>query len=101
MTTDPVEFKTVIEWRSDIAAAPRDKRILMIATSIVPNEAGNLPDIVVAHWYVGTERWVVANVYGETRSGARLALKPIYWAELNDLPPAVGLRALRIEDFRG
>src|SRR6266403_2263127 len=31
-------FKTEIEWRSDIASAPRDRRILMIATSMVPND---------------------------------------------------------------
>jgi hypothetical protein len=94
-------FKSEIEWRSDIAAAPRDKRILMIATSMVPNEINDMPDLVVVHWYEGTEQWVAADVYGEPRPGARLALKPIYWAELGNLPPGTLLRELTIEDFRG
>ena len=94
-------FKSEIEWRSDVAAAPRDKPILMIATSMVPNQANDTPDMVVAHWYYGSEWWVAANVYGDPRPGARLPLKPIYWAELGNLPPGVSLRGLMIEDFRG
>src|SRR5260221_1333478 len=94
-------LKPEIEWRSDIASAPRDRRILRIATWMVPNEVNDMPDVVVAHWYEGTERWVAADVYGEPRSSARLALKPMYWADLSDLLPEISLRPLTIEDFRG
>jgi hypothetical protein len=87
--------------RSDISAAPKDRRILMIATSTAPNEVGIGPDIVLAHWYEGSEWWVAADIYGESRPGVRLALNPTYWAELGDLPSDISLRPLKIEDFRG
>jgi len=92
-------FKTEIEWRSDISAAPKDRRILMIAIPIVPSQAGGLPDLVVSHWYEGTERWVTANVEGESRP--RLELRPMYWAEFRELPPGVKLRPLTFADFKG
>jgi hypothetical protein len=90
-----------IVWRDDIANAPMDQRVLMIATPIVPSHLGNLPEMIVTHWYEGTERWVIANVFGESRSGARLELKPIYWVDLCELPGGVNLRPLSDEDFKG
>ena len=90
-----------IDWRKDVESAPRDQRVLMIATAIIPSHVGNLPEMVVAHWYEGTERWVVADVWGENRRGARLEFKPIYWAELCQLPEGVTLRPLTTDDFKG
>lgn len=90
-----------IVWRNDIANAPKDQRVLMIATPIVPSQVGHLPEIVVAHWYVGTEQWVIANTFGESRRGARLELNPMYWSELCELPAGVILRPLSDEDFKG
>jgi hypothetical protein len=90
-----------IVWRDDIANAPKDKRLLMIATPIVPSHDGTMPEIIVAHWYLGTEQWVVADTFGESRRGARLELNPIYWAELCELPAGVTLRRLDDADFKG
>src|SRR5260370_42024059 len=87
-------------WRKDIANAPRGQRVLMIVTPIVPSHVGNLPEMVVAHWHVETECWVIANVFGESRRGARLELSPIYWAELCELPAGTTLRPLDDGDFR-
>jgi hypothetical protein len=89
--SDHIVFKAEIKWRVDIAAAPKKEPILMIAAAI-PSHVGNLPEMVVAHWYEGNECWVVANVWGENRRGVRLELKPICWAELCDLPAGVDVR---------
>ena len=53
-----------IVWREDIANAPKDRRLLMIATPVVPGHVDTLPEMVVAHWYEGSEQWVIANVFG-------------------------------------
>jgi hypothetical protein len=63
-----------IVWRKDIANAPGRERVLMIATPIVPSHDGTMPEIVVAHWYVGTEQWVIADTFGESRRETRLEL---------------------------
>jgi hypothetical protein len=90
-----------IVWRDDIVNAPKDQRLLMIATPIVPSQVGHLPEIVVAHWYVGTEQWVIANTFGESRRGVRLELIPIYWTDLCELPAGIILRRLDDGDFKG
>jgi len=90
-----------IVWRDDIANAPKDQRVLMIATPVVPGYVDTLPEMVVAHWYEGNEQWVIANVFGEGRSGARLELIPIYWANLCELPADITLRRLDDADFKG
>jgi hypothetical protein len=90
-----------IVCRKDIANAPRCERVLMIATPIVPSHDGTMPEIVAAHWYVGTEQWVIADTFGESRRGARLELNPIYWADVCELPAGVNLRPLSDEDFKG
>jgi hypothetical protein len=94
-------FASEIEWRSDISAAPKDQRILMIATPIVPGHVDLEPEIVVAHWYVGSERWVIADTFGEPRKDPRLELIPRYWAHFGKLPPDIKLRPLGIGDFKG
>ena len=94
-------MSTRIEWRSAIEAAPRTRRILMIAKPIVPGHADVEPEIVVAHGYEGAQRWVIANTFGEPRKDARLPLIPMYGADLGELPPDVIPRRLDIEDFKG
>jgi hypothetical protein len=43
-------MSTQIEWHSDISAAPKDKRIFMIADAFIPSQVGHSPDLVVARW---------------------------------------------------
>jgi hypothetical protein len=80
-----------IVWRDDIANALKDQRLLMIATPVVPGHVDTLPEMIVAHWYEGNEG----------RSGARLELIPIYWADLCELPSGVTLLRLDDADFKG
>jgi hypothetical protein len=48
-------FNSEIEWRSDIDAAPKDRRILMIVNPIVNGHADVQPEIVVGHAYEGRQ----------------------------------------------
>jgi hypothetical protein len=93
-------YKSEIEWRSDISGAPRNRRILMIATSVVPNQIKE-PEIFVAHWHGGSQGWVIADTVGEPRRQPRLDLNCLYWAELGELPPGIVLRRLDLRDFNG
>jgi hypothetical protein len=54
-----------IDWRKDIANAPTDRRVLMIAKPSVPNTV-SMPEVMVAHWYRALECWVAADLSGET-----------------------------------
>jgi uncharacterized protein YceK len=96
-------FKSEIEWRSDIDAAPKDRRILMIVTPIVNGHADVQPEIVVGHSYDVPQNWVIADTFGEPRkNAARLKLIPRFWAELGTLLPRdVNLRPLGVGDFKG
>jgi hypothetical protein len=85
-----------IVWRDDIADAPKDQRLLMIATSLALNHISELPEIVVAHWHQNG-RWVAS----ENHRGERPALEPIYWAVLPDLPSGIISRPLTGEDVMG
>jgi hypothetical protein len=72
----------------------------MVAKAVIPSQAGNQPDIVVAHWHSGLEQWVIGDVAGEDRKGVRRTLVPIQWAEI-ELPPETELRPLTVEDLKG
>ena len=51
-----------IVWRKDIANAPKDRRVLMIAMALPLNHIEERPDIVVAHWHEQNEHWVAIEI---------------------------------------
>jgi hypothetical protein len=65
----------------------------------MPN-ADLLPDIVIGHWYDGTEEFVPARVPFDEQLHPRSALRVLWWAEMPDLPPDIKLRKLALEDSR-
>jgi hypothetical protein len=54
-----------IDWRKDITNAPKDQRVLMIATALPLNHIEERPDIIVAHWHSQNESWVAIDVPGD------------------------------------
>ena len=91
-------FKSEIEWRSDVRDIPRNRRVLMIAIPVTPDQPDAEPEIVVAHWHPGSLSWVAAGSAGDRRRVSRIQLKPIYWADLA-LPAGLTLRRLDLRDL--
>lgn len=94
-------YKSEIEWRSDVGQAPKNRRVFLIATPMVSNEANVAPEIVVGHWHGQRGAWVIADTAGESRRDPRIELKPMFWAELGTLPFGIILRRLDLRDFNG
>jgi hypothetical protein len=84
-------MSTQIEWHSDISAAPKDKRIFMIADAFIPSRVGHSPDLVVARWNKNLSTWETAQVVGEQLKDAPVKLRPLYWADVGELPPNIAL----------
>jgi hypothetical protein len=89
-----------ILWRKDLANAPKDKRVLMIARAIVPNTVEREADVFIAIWH-SEEVWVSVEPVGTSRRVPRVPLDPIYWAELFEIPKEIELRELGPGDFSG
>ncbi len=87
-----------IVWRKDVAKAPKDRRILMVARPMVPNTIEQDADVFIAIWH-REEVWVSTEPVGTIRKLPRVPLDPIFWSELFELPAEIELRELSASDF--
>jgi hypothetical protein len=90
----------MIKWNPGESGAPKNRRLLLIATSKNMPQMATAPDIVVGHW--SESRWsFVPLEIPYTRGGARPELNVEWWAEIPNLPPGAELRDLALEDLKG
>jgi hypothetical protein len=88
----------MIKWNPGESGAPKDRRLLLIATPKgIPEELE--PDIFVGHWSGNDEFVPIEPQY--PRLPKRPDLKVLWWAEIPDLPEGVDLRALTLQDLKG
>jgi hypothetical protein len=88
----------MIRWTKGSTRAPKDRRLLLIAT---PNPGDSLPrEIVVGHWHEAREEFVAADL---PSPGGRFRpdLTVEWWAEIPNLPQTIGVRALTDDDLWG
>jgi hypothetical protein len=92
----------LIVWHrvSSEDAVPKDRRLLLIATTKGMPQIEPAPDIVVGHWHEANNAFVpVETPY--TRGPTRPEFNVQWWAEIPKPPEGVELRTLTREDLKG
>jgi hypothetical protein len=88
------------QWNPGENGAPKDRRLLLIATPRKIPEPNLKADLVVGHWNESVWAFVPLEI-PYPRGPTRPELNVEWWAEIPALPLGVELRDLTLEDVKG